>query len=163
MNRAIIFILAVALAITSIPTSAQAGQKVAGIFDFLKRDKGVEVDEQVGAAASVFTPELSASSSTPSFNVEPKVVPSAVQDPTIAANEFLFTIQGGDTLWDSVSSDVALKMGNVATERRNSITAQIINDMYSMSASELQSMGVSSGNPDLIYPGERIYFAVSTI
>jgi hypothetical protein len=73
------------------------------------------------------------------------------------SNTLNVQVESGDTLWGIVSGYVA-NQSNLAAGSNDVYTAAAINAIRKQ---DLSSLGISSGNVDLIYPGETICFTLN--
>lgn len=74
------------------------------------------------------------------------------------SDENLFIVQSGDTMWDIVRRSVSSYVSELTPQVRHTVIANILVQFRDIRTDYLQKMGVTSGDLDLIYPGDRICF-----
>ena len=130
-----------------------AGFSVAGalIADYFRDDSAVR--GFVGAEATPSAPEAAASGSSAPYEAtegapNPEAAPTAPSPEAIAP----YAIRQGDTLWDILSQKTSLTELGETRARENAVA----NIIKSLSAGELQEIGITSGDARKIYPGDTI-------
>ncbi|MEX0934734.1 MAG: hypothetical protein WDZ70_00205 [Candidatus Paceibacterota bacterium] len=74
---------------------------------------------------------------------------------------FSFEIQEGDNLWNRIEAELEASFPEITEDQENYTIDRIIDEVRSLDTSTIADVGISSGNPDLIYPEETISFSVN--
>lgn len=74
--------------------------------------------------------------------------------------QFVFEIRSGDTLWDRIENELTASFPEMTQEQKYYTTDRILDEMRAIAPAELNELGISSGNIDLIFPDESISFAL---
>lgn len=123
-------------------------------LDLLRVDPEVNVDEvSVDREVSPAVPPEDTSEAT-SMDTVGETAPETSPTPEVA-KENIYTVQRGDNLWKIAAQYFEEELKNVPPEQYNIVLDKVFDNIES-SAELKQSLGIKSGDIDLIYPNEQL-------
>lgn len=74
---------------------------------------------------------------------------------------FTFAIESGDSLWDRIEAELETSFPDMTEDQENYTIDRIVDEVRALDSAVIEEVGITSGNPDLIYPDEAISFTVN--
>lgn len=74
---------------------------------------------------------------------------------------FSFAVEDGDSLWNRIEAELEASFPDMSEDQENYTIDRIVDEVRALDNAIIEEVGISSGNPDLIYPDENISFTVS--